>query len=71
MKTTSRFYSNGVPAKVGDSVICVDDTSSFNRLVRGGMYVVGEAFDGTPVVFVGNAPHCTDRFVIAAAGVNS
>jgi len=65
MKTTSRFYSNGVPAKVGDSVICVDNSSSFNRLVRGGTYFVEAAFDGTPVVFVGNAPHCTDRFVLA------
>lgn len=48
--------------KVGDRVVCIDDTGSFRRLLKGGQYVVEAAYDGTPTVIAGGAYHCLERF---------
>lgn len=48
--------------RVGDRVVCVDDTCSFHRLQSGNQYVVEAAYDGSPTVIVNGAYHCLERF---------
>ena len=49
--------------KKGDLVICIDDTASFGRLIKGEIYKVEEAFDNkTLTVIVSGAYHSLDRF---------
>jgi len=48
--------------KIGDTVICVDDSSSFNKLREGGEYIIEAAYDGTPVVIVNGAYYSIERF---------
>ena len=48
--------------EIGDTVVCIDATASFHRLVKGGKYTVEAAYDGSPVVIVNGAYHCVERF---------
>lgn len=53
----------GTEVRVGDIVICWDDTHSFNRLREGQEHVVTAAYDGTPTVEVARCYHSMDRFI--------
>lgn len=67
----AELRANGIPSaiKVGDSLICVDDGASFNRLTKGATYKAVAAYDGTPTVIVRGAMHSLSRFVKAPAAI--
>lgn len=48
--------------KVGDQVVCCDDSASFNRLRKGDTYTVVANFDGSPTVMVSGRSHAIERF---------
>lgn len=53
------------PLRIGDTVLCVDDSASFNRLRAGTTYVVEANFDGSPTIMVNGSAHSLERFVKA------
>lgn len=53
---------SGPDIKIGDRVVCVDDSASFRRLRAGDVYAVVANFDGSPTVMVGGASHSLERF---------
>lgn len=59
---------NSKQIKVGDRVVCIDDTASFNRLRNGNEYMVEANYDGSPTVFVNRSTHCLERFRLVRRG---
>lgn len=51
--------------KAGDSVRCIDDSATFNKLHMGGIYIAENTYDGTIGVIVNGSFYSINRFVKA------
>lgn len=70
LRVTAQQESSAVRTreiKVGDRVVCIDDTASFRRLQKGHEYTVEAAYNGEPTVIVNGAYHCLERFELVSS----
>jgi hypothetical protein len=63
---TAAAQSKESQIKVGDRVVCIDDSASFRKLFAGQTYAVEAAYDGSPVVIASGAYHSIERFQLTA-----